>query len=109
MANKTVVMPTDKEDKQATQHGLEDGTLMDDLNLQAMQNLSNVLPDLVKAQQQGELKARPVGRPKTLNPKQAVTVRYDAEIIEYFKSTGKGWQTRMNDALNEWMKEHATH
>lgn len=46
------------------------------------------------------------GRPKLANPKEKVTIRFDAEIVDYFKSTGKGWQTRMNDALNEWMKEH---
>jgi hypothetical protein len=23
-----------------------------------------------------------------------------------FKATGKGWQTRMNEALREWLKEH---
>jgi len=47
------------------------------------------------------------GRPKLENPKQSVTVRYDAEVVAYFKSTGKGWQTRMNNALSEWIKEHA--
>ena len=49
------------------------------------------------------------GRPKLANPKEKVTIRFDAEIVDYFKSNGKGWQTRMNDALNEWVKEHATH
>lgn len=107
MANKTVVMPTDQEDKQATQLGLADGDLMDAQNLNAMRSLNEVMPKLVQAQQRGELKARAVGRPKAEQPKQSVTVRYDAEIIEYFKSTGKGWQTRMNDALDEWIKDHA--
>ncbi|ASF45257.1 hypothetical protein CEK71_03805 [Methylovulum psychrotolerans] len=23
-----------------------------------------------------------------------------------FRATGKGWQTRMNDALKEWLSEH---
>jgi len=30
----------------------------------------------------------------------------DNDILESFRSTGKGWQTRMNDALREWLKEH---
>lgn len=46
------------------------------------------------------------GRPKLENPKEKVTIRFDAEIVDYFKSTGKGWQTRLNDAVKEWMKEH---
>lgn len=47
------------------------------------------------------------GRPKAQNPKQALTIRYDAEVIEAFKITGKGWQTRMNAALKDWLKEHS--
>jgi uncharacterized protein (DUF4415 family) len=55
---------------------------------------------------EGEKLIRP-GRPKSASVKQPVTIRLDAPIVEYFKSTGKGWQTRMNDALNQWIKEHA--
>ena len=47
------------------------------------------------------------GRPKTEIPKQALTVRYDPEVIAAFKSTGKGWQTRMNEALKDWLKTHS--
>lgn len=46
------------------------------------------------------------GRPKLEQTKQSVTVRYDAEVLEYFRATGKGWQTRMNDALKEWIAAH---
>lgn len=46
---------------------------------------------------------RRVGRPKIESPKQALTVRYDTDIIEAFKAGGPGWQTRMNDALREWL------
>ena len=48
------------------------------------------------------------GRPRTDSPKVALTVRYDAEVVEAFKATGKGWQTRMNDALRDWLKSHPT-
>ena len=46
------------------------------------------------------------GRPRALRTKQAVTIRYDADIIAAFKATGAGWQTRMNDALREWLGAH---
>ena len=46
------------------------------------------------------------GRPGTASPKVALTVRYDAEVVEAFKATGKGWQTRMNAALKDWLKTH---
>lgn len=46
------------------------------------------------------------GRPPAAQVKQTLTVRYDAEIIAAFRSTGRGWQTRMNDALRDWLKAH---
>jgi len=46
------------------------------------------------------------GRPKSEQPKVALTVRYDADIIERFRATGEGWQTRMNNALREWLATH---
>lgn len=47
------------------------------------------------------------GRPKAEQTKQALTVRYDADIVAAFKATGKGWQTRMNEALRDWLKTHS--
>jgi uncharacterized protein (DUF4415 family) len=41
----------------------------------------------------------PRGRPKAERPKKSVTMRVDAEALDYFKSTGSGWQTRVNDLL----------
>ena len=46
------------------------------------------------------------GRPKARTTKQLLTVRYDKDIVEAFKATGKGWQSRMNDALRDWLKAH---
>lgn len=40
-----------------------------------------------------------VGRPRAASPKVAVTIRYDRDVVEAFKASGPGWQTRMNDAL----------
>lgn len=39
--------------------------------------------------------------------KQSVSIRYSPEVVEYFKSTGHGWQTRMNDVLKEWVHQHS--
>jgi uncharacterized protein (DUF4415 family) len=43
------------------------------------------------------------GRPKLANPKQLVSVRYSAEVLEYFKSTGEGWQSRMDGVLRQYV------
>jgi uncharacterized protein (DUF4415 family) len=37
-------------------------------------------------------------------PKTSVTLRIDREIIEWFKSEGKGYQTRMNAVLKAYVK-----
>jgi len=47
------------------------------------------------------------GRPKSANPKQLVSVRYSAEVLEYFKSTGEGWQSRMDGVLRQYVTRHS--
>jgi uncharacterized protein (DUF4415 family) len=46
------------------------------------------------------------GRPLGSGKKAQVTLRLDAQILEKFKATGSGWQTRINDALLDWAKHH---
>jgi uncharacterized protein (DUF4415 family) len=41
------------------------------------------------------------GRPKSVNPKEAVNLRLDTDVLEYFRNTGPGWQTRINEALRK--------
>ncbi len=43
------------------------------------------------------------GRPKSDSPKQLVSVRYSQEVLAYFKSTGEGWQARMDSVLREYV------
>ena len=47
-------------------------------------------------------RGRPAGSTKA-----STTLRFDVDILEAFKSTGKGWQTRMNNALRDWLKNHS--
>lgn len=37
-------------------------------------------------------------------PKQAVSVRLDAGVLDFFKAGGKGYQTRINLVLRSYMK-----
>ena len=46
------------------------------------------------------------GRPQGSGKKEQVTLRLDVEILEQFRATGNGWQTRINDALRDWAKRH---
>ena len=44
------------------------------------------------------------GRPKSENKKLLVSVRYSPEVVAYFKSTGEGWQSRMDGVLREYVE-----
>ncbi|MGO3929714.1 BrnA antitoxin family protein [Rhodopseudomonas pseudopalustris] len=43
------------------------------------------------------------GRPKSVAPKQAVSLRLDPEVLRWFKSTGPGYQARMGEVLKQHM------
>jgi uncharacterized protein (DUF4415 family) len=45
------------------------------------------------------------GRPKSKKTKKLVSVRYSREVVEYFKSTGDGWQSRMDDVLLKYVAQ----
>ncbi|KQY34772.1 MULTISPECIES: BrnA antitoxin family protein [Rhizobium/Agrobacterium group] len=38
-------------------------------------------------------------------PKKAVSIRLDEDVIDFFKKSGKGYQTRMNAVLRHFMTE----
>jgi len=63
-----------------------------------------VLPELFGPEVVGEmLKSR--GRPKATETKTHLNIRLDSDVVEAFKATGRGWQTRINSALREWLHE----
>jgi uncharacterized protein (DUF4415 family) len=45
-----------------------------------------------------------LGRPPKLNRKQSTTLRLDPDVIEYFRKSGPGWQTRMGEVLRRATK-----
>jgi len=47
----------------------------------------------------GTLKS--LGRPISANPKKQVTLRLDPDVVEAFRATGKGWQSRINAELRK--------
>ncbi len=48
----------------------------------------------------GAVKRLPGQRgPGKKRPKESVTLRLDAEILEHFRQSGDGWQTRINEVL----------
>jgi uncharacterized protein (DUF4415 family) len=35
------------------------------------------------------------------------TIRFDADVLAALKASGRGWQTRVNEAIREWLKTHS--
>jgi uncharacterized protein (DUF4415 family) len=48
-------------------------------------------------------KMRPVGRPRATVTKERITVRLSPEVTAYFRSLGTGWQTRMDEVLQDYV------
>lgn len=78
-----------------------DGELREDLadeELASFRPAGEVLP--------ASLLAKLRGRPKAAVTKERITIRIDAEVLDYFKAGGSGWQTRLDQALKEYVREH---
>jgi uncharacterized protein (DUF4415 family) len=88
----SVVMPTMAEDRAITAAAKAD-------------------PDaqpLTPAQLKAMVPARALrGRPPLESKKQLVSIRYSPEVLAYFKSTGDGWQSRMDSVLKEYIAKRS--
>ena len=47
------------------------------------------------------------GRPKSDRKKLLISVRYSPEVVAYFKSTGEGWQSRMDGVLRKYVERQS--
>jgi uncharacterized protein (DUF4415 family) len=45
------------------------------------------------------LRGRPVG-----STKEQIAIRFDADVLAALRATGKGWQTRVNSVMREWLE-----
>ena len=45
--------------------------------------------------------------PQRAPTKQRITIRLSSEVVEQFRATGDGWQTRVDSALQDWLKSHS--
>lgn len=81
-SGRKIIMPTTEEDAAITAAALSDPDAqpMTDAQLKAM---------------------RKMGRPRISNPKAPLTMRIDADILDALRTSGQGWQTRVNAILRE--------
>ena len=87
-----LIMPTAEENRKILRAAKEDP----DAQPLTKEQLTSMVP--IKAVR---------GRPKSENKKLLVSVRYSPEVLSYFRSTGEGWQARMDGALQEYVAKHS--
>jgi uncharacterized protein (DUF4415 family) len=46
--------------------------------------------------------------PQKMPRKLATAIRLSPEVVAFFKASGRGWQTRVDDALREYVKTHSS-
>ena len=44
--------------------------------------------------------------PQKTPTKERITIRLSPEVVQRFRATGDGWQTRVDAALKDWLKSH---
>jgi len=89
-SGRVIILPTPEEDAAITAAAMSD-------------------PDAMPFTDSEWAQAKPLvrrGRPLGSGVKTQVTLRLDTEVIEKFKTSGEGWQTRINDALKSWTQTH---
>ena len=84
---KTLIRPTDTEDAV--------------INAAARSDSDNPPLTNNELQQFKRGRGRPAGSSKEL-----VSLRLDSMVLDSFRSTGSGWQTRINEVLKEWVQHH---
>ena len=59
--------------------------------------------DVLPATLLAKLKVR---GPQKTPTKERITIRLSPEVVQRFRATGDGWQTRVDAALKDWLKSH---
>lgn len=48
------------------------------------------------------------GRPCAELTKERITIRLSPQVVAAFRATGKGWQTRMDEVLLDFVRKHSS-
>lgn len=70
--------------------------------LQSMGQAMSGVGRVNTVQQIAARRGRPVGSVKA-KPKVPTTIRFDQDVLDALKASGRGWQTRVNEAVREWL------
>ncbi|TDN61130.1 BrnA antitoxin family protein [Paraburkholderia sp. BL10I2N1] len=107
LSRRRIVRPSDEENA-AINRGIAadpDTRELSTTEIRRMRPARVTLPEQVGQESAARLLKRR-GRPPADSTEVATSVRYDRDVLEAFRATGDGWQTRMNDALRDYAKTH---
>ena len=68
-------------------------------DMKRFQNAKQALPGTL-------LKKLNVRGPQKTPTKERITIRLSPEVVQRFRDTGDGWQTRVDSALKDWLKSN---
>lgn len=89
--SRTLIRPTAKEDAAITAAAMSD-------------------PDAVPLTDAEWESVKPTlkrGRRLAAVTKERITIRLSPEVVQAFRASGEGWQTRLDAALKDWLKTHS--
>ena len=101
---KQLAEPNNGDEKRTNQgsHDDPDTVEIDESMIAEAHPASESRPQLVAAYGKGRGE-RGVQKTPT---KERITIRLSPEVVERFRATGAGWQTRIDSALKDWLKNH---
>ena len=74
---------------------------------QINQGINSDSDTFIPSDEQFLLFTRSLGRPISEQTKTRITIRLSPEVVEAFRLTGAGWQTRIDSALKQYLSEHS--
>ncbi|MBB3102558.1 BrnA antitoxin family protein [Azomonas macrocytogenes] len=98
------ILPTPEEDADINAGIAQDpdNPELIDENFKRMRPASEIFPEMVMA----HIESKKGRGPQKTPTKERITIRLDSDITEYFRSYGDGWQSKLNQALKEYIRDH---
>ena len=63
-------------------------------------------PDVTELLAQGKVKL--IGRPKKAVTKKPATIRFSPDVLTRLRQMGRGWQTKVDQVMREWLDKTGT-
>ena len=104
-SGQVIIMPTPEEEAQ-----INAGIAADPDNPEwTEEDFARALParEFFSPEVYAQLCAKRKRGPKVKPLKVPTTIRFDADVLAALKASGKGWQTRVNKAMREWLRTHS--